>query len=131
MRPALALVVGAAAAAAGAVILGEYPLAGLTGVIAGALFGLAVGEIVLSVGSASWRGREPLGMAGVAVFTAAGLVWSGWISAGHLWSDVPKALWVGVVVGAALGGWWLRSGVSRVSSRGQRDQAEDDAPPQA
>lgn len=118
MRPALALVAGAVAAALGAVILGEYPLTGLTGVIAGALFGLAVGEIVLSAGGVEWRSRETIGMAGVAALTAAGLVWAAWISAGHVWRYVAKGAWAGVVVGAALGPVWLRSGVRRIAHRG-------------
>jgi hypothetical protein len=117
MRPALALVAGAAAAAFGAVILGEYQLTGLTGVIAGALFGLAISELVLTAGSSEWRGRETLGMVGVAVFTVAGLVWACWISAGHLWRYVPKGAWTGVAVGAAVGPWWLRSGVARLRAR--------------
>src|SRR3989442_13822813 len=103
MRPALALVAGAAAAAAGAVILGEYQLAGLTGVIAGALFGLAVAELVLTAGGSTWHGREGVGLAGVAVFTAAGLGWACWISAGQPWRFDPKRAWAGAVVGPAAG----------------------------
>ena len=125
MRPVLALVAGAAAAALGAVILGEYPLTGLTGVIAGALFGLAVGEIVLSAGGDSWRSREALGMAGVAVLTAIGVVWAGWISAGHLWRYVAKGAWVGAVAGAALGPVWLRSGVNRIAHRREDTTGSD------
>jgi hypothetical protein len=125
MRPVLALVAGAAAAAVGAVILGEYPLTGLTGVIAGALFGLAVGEIVLSAAGDTWRNRETLGMVGVAVLTLAGVIWAAWISAGHLWRYVAKGAWAGAVVGAALGPVWLRSGVLRVAHR--RDDASPDA----
>ena len=117
MRPVLALVAGAVAAALGAVILGEYPLTGVTGVIAGALFGLAIGEIVLSAGGVSWRSRQAIGMAGVAALSAAGLVWAAWISAGHLWRYVANGAWAGVVVGAALGPVWLRSGVRRITHR--------------
>jgi len=124
MRPVLALVAGAAAAAFGAVILGEYPLTGLTGVIAGTLFGLAVAEIVLTAGSVEWRGRERVGMVGVAVLTAFGVAWACWISAGHLWRYVPNGAWLGLVAGAAVGPWWLHSGVSRLVARGESDSAE-------
>jgi hypothetical protein len=121
MRPALAIVAGAVAAALGAVILGEYQLTGLTGVIAGALFGLAIAELVLTVAGSNWSGRENVGLVAVALLTAAGLVWACWISAGHLWRYVPKGAWTGVVVGAALGPWWLHSGVQRVTARESSD----------
>lgn len=111
MRPVLAMVAGAATAAFGAVILGEYQLTGLTGVIAGALFGLAVAEVVLTVGGRSLRGVAE--QVAVAVFTAAGLAWTAWISAGHLWSDVPGGAWLGLVVGAVASPLWLRSGARR------------------
>ena len=116
MRPALALVAGAATAAFGAVVLGEYQLAGITGIIAGALFGLAVAEVVLTVGGPGLANILTIAMAAVAAFAAAGLVWSAWISAGHDWSYVPTGGWIGVAVGAAVGPVWLRSGVRRAAA---------------
>ncbi|MBA3654836.1 MAG: hypothetical protein H0W70_11675 [Actinobacteria bacterium] len=113
MRLALALLGGAVTAAFGAVILGEYQLAGFTGAIAGALFGLAVAEVVLSAGGPAVRARQTAPMIAAAVFTAAGLAWAGWISAGHLWGEVPPALWLGIVIGAPLSAWWLRGGARR------------------
>ena len=105
----------------GAVILGEYQLAGLTGVIAGALFGLAVAEIVLTISGHGLAGTLlTVSMVGVGVFAAGGLLWSAWISAGHDWGYVPNGGWIGVVVGAVLGPWWLMSGArraARVSAR--------------
>jgi hypothetical protein len=115
MRPVLALLAGAATAAFGAVVLGEYQLAGITGVIAGALFGLAVAEIVLTVGSSALASRLVIAMVGVGVFAAAGLTWSAWISAGHDWNYVPTGGWIGVAVGAAVGPWWLHSGARRAT----------------
>jgi hypothetical protein len=115
MRPVLALVVGAATAAFGAVILGEYQLAGITGLIAGALFGLAVAEVVLTVGGPGLLRIESVAMGAAAAFTAAGLVWAAWISAGHDWGYVPNGGWIGVVVGAALSPWWLRGGTRRIA----------------
>jgi hypothetical protein len=115
MRLVLAVLAGAITAAFGAVVLGEYPLAGVTGLIAGLLFGLAVAEVALTAGGSALAGRETPAMVAVAAFTAAGLAWAGWISSGHLWSAVPKGLWLGAVVGAALGPWWLRGGVRRAA----------------
>jgi hypothetical protein len=117
MRPALAIVAGAVTAAFGALVLGEYQLAGLTGIIAGALFGLAVAEVVLTAGGASLAPRLTVAMVATAVFTIGGLIWASWISAGHDWDYVPNGLWIGVVAGAALGPWWLRSGAHRVAPR--------------
>lgn len=115
MRPVLALFAGAFTAAFGAVVLGEYQLAGVTGVIAGALFGLAVAEIVLTVGGQTLTSQLTVAVIGVAVFAAAGLIWSAWISAGHDWSYVPVGGWIGVAVGAAVGPWWLKSGARRAA----------------
>jgi hypothetical protein len=113
MRLALALVAGVATAALGAVVLGEYQLTGITGVIAGALFGLAVAEMVLTASGPSLSRGLDAAMVVTAAATAAGLVWAGWISAGHDWGYFPKGLMVGVVVGAAVGPYWLRSGMRR------------------
>ena len=117
MRLVLALLAAAATAALGAVIIGEYQLAGLTGVIAGALFGLAVAEVVLTVSGPAARNALPVALGAAAVFTVAGLVWAAWISAGHDWGFVPAGLWIGVVVGAAVSPWWVRSGVQRGAAR--------------
>ena len=114
MRLVLALVTAAATAALGAVILGEYQLAGLTGIIAGALFGLAIAEVVLTVGGGpAVAARLNVAMVAAAVASAAGLVWAAWISAGHDFGYVPKGLWAGVVVAALVSPWWLRGGVRR------------------
>jgi hypothetical protein len=117
MRLVLALLAAAATAAVGAVIIGEYQLSGLTGVIAGALFGLAIAEVVLTVSGPDARDALPVALGGAAVLTAAGLVWAAWISAGHDWGFVPTGLWIGVVVGVVVSPWWVRSGVQRSVSR--------------
>ncbi len=115
MRPALALLAGAATAAFGAVVLGEYQLNGVTGVVAGALFGLAVAEVVLSVGGARLSSLLTVAAVAVGLLSAAGLIWSAWISAGHDWGYVPNGGWMGVVAGAVVSPWWLRSGVHRAA----------------
>ena len=118
MRLVLALVTAAATAALGAVILGEYQLAGLTGIIAGALFGLAIAEVVLTVGGGpAVAAQLNVAMVVAAVVSAAGLVWTAWISSGHDFGYAPKGLWAGAVVSALVSPWWLRGGVRRGGTR--------------
>ena len=119
MRLVLALLAAAATAAVGAVIIGEYQLSGLTGVIAGALFGLAVAEVVLTVSGPSIHDAPAAAFGGAAVLTVAGLIWAAWISAGHDWSFVPTGLWVGIVIGAVVSPWWVRSGARRAATRAE------------
>lgn len=105
MRLVLALAVGAAVTAAGAVILGEYELEGATPLIAGALFGLVLAEIVSGV-----AGRRDMAVAvPCAALAAGGLVWAAWISSGEDWSFVPTMAWVGTGVAAAAALVWLRT----------------------
>ena len=113
MRLAFALVAGVATAAVGAVVLGEYQLTGVTGVIAGALFGLAIAELVLTASGPALSDGLTVAMVVTALATVAGLIWAGWISAGHDWGYFPVGLGIGVVVGAAVGPYWLRSGSRR------------------
>src|SRR3954470_3206427 len=113
MRLGFALGGGGATAALGAGGLGEYQLTGITGVIAGALFGLAIAELVLTASGPALVGGLTAAMIVTAAATVAGLISAGWISAGHDWGYFPVGLIVGVVVGAAVGPYWLRSGSRR------------------
>ena len=104
----MAVVAGALVAAAAAVLLGEYPFAGLLVLGSGVLVGLLVAEAVVSVGD--WRGPAPA--AACAALAAAGLVWAGWIAEGHDLGRVAPEGWVAVGLGAAaaaLRAWWPRS----------------------
>ena len=105
MRRLLALVAGAAAAAAGGLILGEYELSGFTPVVAGLLFGIIVAEVVTVAG----RQRDAVTAAGCASFAAAGMVWAAWISSGEDWSYVPGGVWVGVAMAAVAAAVWVRN----------------------
>ena len=125
MRLVLAIVLAAATAALGALILGEYQLTGATGVIAGALFALAVAEVALTAGGPALVGRERSAQVAVAVVSVAGLAWAGWISTGHEWDLVPKGLWIGIVLGLVVGPYWLGSGSRRVAPATDADA--DDA----
>lgn len=98
MRLALSVVAGAAVAAFGALILGEYEFKGTMPYVAGPLFGLVVAEVVLAVAR---RATPPLAVAAAAL-SSAGLVWAAWISSGRDWDYVPSAAWAAVALGAAV-----------------------------
>ncbi len=112
MRLVLAVIAGAAVAAFGGLILGEYQMAGYTPYVAGPLFGLSVAEVILAVG------RKP-GMAtalAAAVCTVAGLGWAVWIFSGEGLAPIPAGAWVALGLGAAAG--LLRGGVRAVLAPG-------------
>jgi hypothetical protein len=113
MRHVLAAAVAVAASALGALILGEYELAGTTPFVAGVLFGLVVAELVLTVAK-----PRPEPVAAVAAVAAPGLamVWAAWISAGRTFRFVPHGAWAGVVLASAAAAFWLRSGRRRAVS---------------
>ncbi|MDP1819411.1 MAG: hypothetical protein Q8K58_05880 [Acidimicrobiales bacterium] len=96
LRPILGLLLGLLVAAFGALILGEYEFSGLLPWFAGLLFGLAVGEVVVSVG----RSRA-LAVASVASLTAfAGIAWAGWIDSNEGVEPVKSLVWVAAALGA-------------------------------
>lgn len=103
------MVAAALLAAVGAVMLGEQPLEGFTALVAGALFGMAVAELIVSIAG---YGDGYLGAAG-AVLTEAGLVWALYIETGHRLDAAAPEAWVGVVVGAAASVLWLRTAARR------------------
>lgn len=113
MRPALALLAGAAVASLGALILGEYEFKGTTPYVAGLLFGLVVAEAIVAVAR---RGGPALAGAAAAL-AGGGLVWAAWISSGRDWDYVPGAAWVAVAVGGAVAG--VRTGRAPVRSSGR------------
>jgi hypothetical protein len=103
--PVPAAVAAALVAALGAVILGEYELAGFRPLLAGLLFGITVGEVLATVA----RTTDGYLLGTAALLAEAGLVWATWISTGHDLRDASATAWVGVAVGAAAGPVWLRS----------------------
>jgi hypothetical protein len=106
MRHAFALLTGAAVAALGGLIVGEYPFRGSTPFVAGVLFGLVVAEVVVSV-----AGRQSVwfGVAS-AVFAGGGLAYAVWDDAGYGVRPISVLAWTGVVIGVVVaglrGGWW-------------------------
>jgi hypothetical protein len=115
MRQVLAVAAAVLASAFGALILGEYQLAGTTPFVAGALFGLVVAELVLTLAKPA-----PVRAAQVAAVVAPGLgmVWAAWISAGRSWHYVPGVAWAGAVLAPVAAALWLRSGRRRGAGPG-------------
>jgi hypothetical protein len=105
VRQLVALLAGAASAALGALILGEYEMRGATPVIAGLLFGVVVAEVVLAVG----RSRGPGAVVGSALLASGGLVWAAWISVRHRGTGFPTGGWAAAGLGAVTAAAWIRS----------------------
>ncbi|MFP5254650.1 MAG: hypothetical protein ACLGI8_02245 [Acidimicrobiia bacterium] len=96
LRAVLGLLGGAATAALGALILGEYEFTGSLPYVAGPLFGLVVGEVVVSVGrSRSW----PVAVV-TAVLAFGGIAWAGWIDSSEGVEPVKGLVWVAAVLAA-------------------------------
>lgn len=109
--PVAAVLAALLAAALGAVILGEYELAGVRPLLAGLLFGVAVAEIIATV--AGPVEADPRLLAAAALIAEAGLVWATWISTGHELDLAGVSAWSGIVIGSVAAPLWLRSGGRR------------------
>jgi hypothetical protein len=108
-RALLGLGLGAATAALGALVLGEYEFTGSLPWIAGVLFGLVVGEVVVSVG----RSRHPAVAAVTALLCFGGIAWAGWIDSTQGVEPVKGLVWVSAGLAAAVG-------AARVAGVGRR-----------
>ena len=102
-RQAVAVLAGAATAALGALILGEYAFSGATPYVAGVLFGLAVAEVALTV--ARVGGRLLAVVAGAEA--GLGLLWAAWISSGRGVAPIAGGGWAAVAVGAVVAAGWV------------------------
>ena len=102
-REVLALLVGAFAAGVGALIVGEYEFAGLIPFVAGALFGLAIAELMLTI---AVRSTVRLAVAG-ALFTGGGLAWAAWISSGQGVAPYPAGGYIAIGLGTVIAGGWI------------------------
>ena len=105
MRQAVAVLVGAAVAAMGALILGEYELKGVMALVAGVLFGVAIAEVVVAVA------KHPVPAVALitGVLAGAAMAWSGWIAAGRTWHFFGTARWVSLAVSVVAAPLWVRS----------------------
>ena len=119
MRLVLAVVVGAAVAALGGAILGEYQFDSLTGVAAGLILGLFVAEAALVVAR---RGSALLALS-CAALTVAALIWAVHASIGardSIPDDVPALGWVAMAAGATAAGFRARSSGRQVAGSPER-----------
>ena len=100
LRAGIGIVCGVAAAALGALILGEYEFSGTLPFVAGPLFGLVIGEIVVGVG----RVRSLVAGAVASGAAFAGVVWAGWIDSSEGVEPVKALVWVAapLAAGAAM-----------------------------
>jgi hypothetical protein len=109
VRRTLAVVAVVAAASLTALILGEYQLTLWTGMAAGVIVGVLLGEIVLGI--ARWRGWLPA--LGNGLLAAGALVWAGWIESGQGVAPMRSTVWLAAGVAAAVGVARLRPTASR------------------
>lgn len=116
--PVTAVVAALLAATLGAIILGEYELAGIRPLLAGLLFGVAVAEIIASLARSGVD--EPELMAASALVAEAGLVWATWISTGRELDLAGGSAWAGILVGTLAAPLWLKS----AGRRGERSRIE-------
>ena len=110
-RPVPAVLAALAVAALGAVILGEYELAGARPILAGFLFGVTIAEVLATLARSA--ASDPEMWAAAALVTEAGLVWATWISTGHELDLAAGTAWLGIGVGVLAAPYWLRSAARR------------------
>lgn len=91
---------GAAVAALGALVLGEYEFDGSLPFVAGPLFGLVVAEVVVGVG----RARSLMVAAVAACLAFGGIAWAGWIDSSQGVEKVKSLVWVAAVLAALVAG---------------------------
>ena len=97
-RALLGLAAGALVSAFGALVLGEYEFSGTLPFLAGPLFGLAVGEVVVAAG----RSRSTAVAIAAAGLAAAGIAWAGWIDSSEGVEPVKGLVWVAAGLAAAV-----------------------------
>jgi hypothetical protein len=96
-RPLLGVLCAAASAALGALILGEYEFTGSLPFIAGPLFGLVIGEVVVGVG----RTRAVIYGLSAGALAFGGIAWAGWIDSSQGVEPVKGLAWVAAGLAAA------------------------------
>ncbi len=110
-RALLGVLLGGAAAALGALILGEYEFTGSLPWVAGPLFGLVIGEVVVEAG-----GSRHLAVAlAAAALSFGGIAWAGWIDSTRGLEPVKGAVWASAALAAVAA--LLRTAGVRASRR--------------
>ena len=108
LRTGTGLIVAALVAGLGALILGEYEFEGMLPFVAGPLFGLVIGEIVVGVG----RSRAVLVGVAAGVLAASGIAWAGWIDSSEGIEPVKRLVWAAAALAAV-------AAMARVVGRGR------------
>lgn len=118
MRPLLALAAGAAVAALGANVLGEYEFEGYTPLLAGLLFGAALGEVTAAIArQRTW----PLATLTGAI-SGVGIWWAARISTNFGLRPMPWEAWVATALAVAGGLLRLKPRWSRWRAAGSRPE---------
>lgn len=94
MQRTVGIAVAVCGAALTAFILGEYEMVGIVPIVAGAVIGLLLSEVV--VGIARWRG--PVAAVVVGAIAAASLLLAGWIDSSQGVESFPTMAGVGAGV---------------------------------
>lgn len=105
----LGIACGGLTALLGALILGEYEFTGTLPYVAGPLFGLVLGEVVVGVG----RTRAQVAAGLTAAFGFAALVYAGYISSGRGLHPIATLVWVAAAL-AAICSYVRIAGLKRV-----------------
>jgi hypothetical protein len=110
-RALLGLLLAASVSVLGALILGEYEFTGTLPWIAGLLFGLVVGEVVVGVG----RSRHPAVAVIAAAIAFGGVAWAGWIDSSHGLEPMKGLAWASAALAAVTAGLRV-AGLRRAAS---------------
>jgi hypothetical protein len=121
VRVVVGLVVGAAAAAVGGVLLGEYDFEGMLPWLAGPIMAVVVAELAAEIG----RRRTAAVGAIAGALAGGGLLWAAWISTGEGLEPLPATVWPAMALAVGAGAAWLG-----VGSSSQRRAAEAPVSPE-
>jgi hypothetical protein len=94
----LGLLCAAVVAVLGAHILGEYEFTGALPFVAGPLFGLVIGEVVVGIG----RTRNIAVGLLAAACAFGGVAWAGWIDSTQGVEPMPRAAWAAAGLAASV-----------------------------
>ena len=96
-RALLGVLCAAGASALGALVLGEYEFTGTLPYLAGPLFGLVIGEVMVGVG----KTRAVVYGVSAGALAFGGIAWAGWIDSTQGVEPVKGLVWVAAGLAAA------------------------------
>ena len=100
----------------GALVLGEYALGALAGIVAGVILGFAVAESALM--TLGYRSLDTRFAAVLAAAAFGALVWAGWIDVHHRGESIGAGAWLGAVAAGLTVGVRTRLGTGRSAGSG-------------